>query len=61
MIRNWKLTTNGWLFVIFLFLILTTPVNPFINHRYFTIWWYFLVALYGIWVLIRVLYGKGEP
>lgn len=55
-----KLTTDGWLFVLFLLLIFTTPFNPFINHRYLTIVWYFFVTLYGIWVLVRILYGRED-
>ncbi len=60
MIDDGKLTTNGWMFVVFLVLALTTPFNPIINHRYFTIGWYFLVAIYGLWVLIRIVYAEED-
>ena len=53
-------TTNGWLFIVFLVLALTTTVNPIINNKYFTILWYPLVALYGLWVLYRLLYGEED-
>ncbi|MDA1000371.1 MAG: hypothetical protein O2807_07635 [bacterium] len=58
MINGGKLTVNGWLFVLFLVLVFTTPFNPIINNRYFTLWWYPIVALYGIWVLYRIVYDK---
>ncbi len=60
MIKNSSLTTNGWMFVVFLVLALTTPFNPIINNPYFTLWWYPLVALYGLWVLYRTVYEKKE-
>ena len=55
MLKDGKPTTNGWLFIAFLVLVLTTTINPVINNKYFTILWYPLVALYGLWVLIRVV------
>jgi hypothetical protein len=55
MIKDGRLTTNGWLFVVFLALVLTTPYNPFIAHRYLPIIWYFAVAIYGFWLLARVM------
>ena len=60
MLKDGKPTTNGWLFIVLLFLILTTTVNPLINYKYFTILWYPLVALYGLWVLIRVVYEEED-
>ncbi|MFQ5895580.1 MAG: hypothetical protein ACE5JJ_07160 [Nitrospinota bacterium] len=60
MMKEGRLTTTGVMFVIFLALALTTSINPLINHRYFNLWWYFLVALYGLWVLIRVVYAKED-
>lgn len=54
MIKDGRLTTNGWNFVVFLGLIFTTPYNPFIAHRYLPILWYAFVGIYGIWLLARV-------
>lgn len=60
MLKDGKPTTNGWLLIVFLILALTTTVNPIINNKYFTILWYPLVALYGLWVLYRVVYGEED-
>lgn len=60
MLKDGVPTTNGWLFIVFLVLALTTTVNPIINNKYFTILWYPLVALYGLWVLYRVVYGEED-
>ena len=60
MLKDGTPTTNGWLFIVFLILALTTTVNPIINNKYFTILWYPLVALYGLWVLYRVVYGEED-
>ncbi|MCE2453251.1 MAG: hypothetical protein J4F48_10575 [Nitrospinae bacterium] len=60
MLKDGVPTTNGWLFIVFLVLALTTTVNPIINNKYFTILWYPLVALYGLWVLYRLLYGEED-
>ncbi len=60
MLKDGKPTTNGWMFIVFLILVLTTTVNPFINNKYFTILWYPLVALYGLWLLIRVVYEEED-
>lgn len=59
MVENGKLTTNGWLFVAFLVLTLTTTVNPFINIRHFTLPWFVLLSIYGIWVLARLSKEEG--
>ena len=55
MIQEGKLTTNGWLFAVFLVLALTTTFNPLINNRYFTLPWYIIMAAYGLWLLYRVV------
>ena len=60
MLKDGAPTTNGWLFIVFLVLALTTTVNPIINNKYFTILWYPLVALYGLWLLYRVVYGEED-
>ncbi|MCY3825469.1 MAG: hypothetical protein OXG62_16550 [Nitrospinae bacterium] len=60
MLKDGVPTTNGWLFIVFLVLALTTTVNPIINNKYFTILWYPLVALYGLWLLYRVVYGEED-
>jgi len=54
MIKDGRITTNGWLFVVFLVLVLTTPFNPFILHRYLPLIWYPAVAVFGLWLLARV-------
>lgn len=54
MIKNGRITTNGWLFIVFLALVLTTPVNPFIAHQYLPLLWYPFVAVFGLWLLARV-------
>ena len=60
MLKDGVPTTNGWLFIVFLVLALTTTVNPIINNKYFTILWYPLVALYGLWLLYRVVYREED-
>jgi len=60
MFKDGGLTKNGWHFVIYLILALTTPINPFINHRYFNILWYAILALYAIWTLTRIVYEEEE-
>ncbi len=60
MIKEGSLTTNGWMFVVFLVLAITTPINPFINHRYFNILWYVIVALYALWILVRVVHEEED-
>ncbi len=60
MLKDGAPTTNGWLFIVFLVLALTTTVNPIINNKYFTILWYPLLALYALWVLYRVVYGEED-
>jgi len=59
MIKNGSLTTNGWLFVVFLVLVFTTPFNPFITHRYLPIVWYAAVAVYGLWLMAKVTREEG--
>ena len=51
---------NGWMFVVFLVLAITTPINPFINHRYFNILWYAILALYALWILARVVFEEED-
>lgn len=54
------MSTNWWLWWIWLALVLTTPFNPLVNNAYFTIWWYAIVHAFGLWVLVRVIYKKKE-
>jgi len=54
MIKDGRITTNGWLFVALLAMIFTTPYNPFLIHPYLPIVWYFAVGVYGIWLLARI-------
>ncbi|MEK6712543.1 MAG: hypothetical protein AABZ64_18400 [Nitrospinota bacterium] len=54
MIKEGRLTVDGWLFVVFLILVFTTPYNPFILHRYLPLAWYAAIAIYGLWLLARV-------
>ena len=61
MIKDGRITTNGWLFVVFLVLVLTTPFNPFIYHRYLPLIWYPLVAVFGLWLLARVTREEVGP
>ena len=58
MIKDGRITTNGWLLIVFLVLTLTTTVNPLINNKYFALWWYPIIALYAIWVLVRIVYEE---
>ena len=59
MIKEGNLTVNGWLFVVFLALVLTTPYNPFIAHKYLPILWYIGMGIYGLWLLARVTKEEG--
>ena len=51
MIKDGRLTTNGWLFVVLLFLTFTTPINPFIAHRYLPLVWYAGMGVFGLLLL----------
>ena len=59
MIKGGSITVNGWLFVVLLFLTFTTPINPFITHRYLPIVWYAAMGVYGLWLLARVTREEG--
>lgn len=59
MIKNGKPTVNGWLFIVFLVLVFTTPFNPVVANPYLPIPWYILMWIGGIWLLARVT--REEP
>lgn len=54
MLKEGRITVNGWLLIIFFILVFTTPVNPFIAHRYVPILWYVGIGIYGLWLLARI-------
>lgn len=54
MVREGKLTANGWLLIIYFILMFTTPVNPLIAHPYLPILWYVAMGICGLWLLARI-------
>ena len=54
MLKEGRLTLNGWLVISYVVLVFTTPVNPLIAHPYLPILWYVGVGIYGLWLLARI-------
>ena len=54
MLKEGRLTLNGWLMISYVVLVFTTPVNPLIAHPYLPILWYVAVGIYGLWLLARI-------
>lgn len=50
-----RVSTPVILFLVWVFLVITTPVNPLINQNpYLTVPWFIVVQLYGLWVATRI-------
>lgn len=54
MLKEGRITVNGWLLIIFFILVFTTPVNPLIAHSYLPILWYIAIGICGLWLLARI-------